>query len=869
MKSEQANIYKGALMGNWTVKSKAVWRMVYSILCILTLCASAGPLGSVTSFVKNGQTVRFTMQNGTMNVTVCTPKTIRVWAVLGSTFIAKDAYGASNFSWAASEYTTSETANDVVITTAALVVTVSKSSGAISYRDQSSSTLCAESPTTVKDLTAITKYSNAPYSFTTNFLIASDESIYGFGHYPLTDKKLDWKGSNSELYPARYTTSGDLLTIPVAISNRGYGIFWDNILNTLSWQQSNSIMSVKATYAPFLDYYFMYGPQIDTIIKAYRDISGKPPMFGKWVMGFHQSKCAYNSQAEVLSIAKEFRNRKIPIDNIITDWNWWTDWGTFQFKPAQWPNPTAMNDSLHNGLHCHSQLSIWTVFNPGNPNYDELNGAGCLGAGGFPNGNAKYNNVFMTKCDSIYWKQVSQQIWTKKFDAIWNDATEGDMYANIDWRSPAYALMVCKTSYEGQRAITNDKRVYTLTRSAWAGQQRYGFTLWSGDIQTDFAELKRQIPAGLNYCMSGMPYWCTDIGGYWKQTDAETMTRWFEFGTFCPVFRVHGSADKEPWRYGAAAEKTMTDYIKLRYRLMPYIYSLAWKVTSEGYTMMRGLLMDFKNDVTARNSVNQFMFGPALLVNPVTDAAVTSRQVYLPAGKWIDFWTGSATNGGATVTAAAPLQTIPMYVPAGSILPMGPDLQYATEKPADTIELRVYPGADGSFTLYEDENDNYNYEKGQYATIPITWNDVAQTLTIGARQGTFPGMLDKRMFNVVVVSPNHGSGGGFTATPDARVAYDGTPLSVKNGQITGASRVESNQLIHFAGITHKELRIVASNDDAWKVRVFDLRGRVVFSMVEKGPKSILLQGLLSNGMYMLSIQFLNDNTMMRQKIVVQ
>jgi alpha-D-xyloside xylohydrolase len=841
------------------------------IVLLLLHDVFAGPLGAVTSFQKNGQTVQFSMQNGIMNVTVCSPKIIRVWCVLGSSFIAKDAYGVIATNWGTTAYTTSETSTDVTITTSALNVVVAKASGVISYRNLSSTAIAAEASSPVKDLTASVTYANAPFSFTTNFLIGPDESIYGFGQYPITDKNLDWKGSSSDLYPARYTTSGDLLTIPVAISNKGYGIFWDNILNNLSWLQSNTVMSVKASYAPYLDYYFMYGPQIDTVIKDYRYVSGKPPMFGKWAMGYHQSKCQYNSQAEVLSIAKEFRTRKIPIDNIVTDWQWWTDWGTFQFKSAEWPNPTAMNDSLHNGLHCHSQLSVWTVFNPGSPNYNELNAAGCLGgASGFPFGSSKYNNVFLTKCDSIYWKQVSQQIWTKKFDAIWNDATEGDMYSALDWRSPAYALMVCKTSYEGQRAITNDKRVYTLTRAAWAGQQRYGFTLWSGDIQTDFAELRRQIPAGLNYCMSGMPYWCTDIGGYWQQTDPITMTRWFEFGTFCPIFRVHGSADKEPWRYGAATEKILTDYIKLRYRLMPYIYSLMWKTTDEGYTMMRGLLMDFANDATARNCATQFMFGPALLVNPVTDSLATTRQVYLPAGKWFDFWTGTPGNGGANVTASAPLQTIPIFVPAGSILPMGPDLQYATEKPADTVELRVYPGADGAFTLYEDENDNYNYENGQYAKIPFAWNDASQTFTIGTRQGTFPGMLDRRVFDVVVVSPNHGSGPGFTVAPDARVSYDGSQISVRNGQISGAlPPKKNNHLVRFASLTRNVLHIAASNRDSWKVRVLDLRGRAVYTITDSGTKNIMLRQELSKGMYMLSVQFRSENAVMRQKIIIQ
>jgi alpha-D-xyloside xylohydrolase len=852
-------------MMNYLVKRNAFGRFavltaVFLILSAVYFCAYAGPLGSVTSYTTNGQTVRFTMQNGTMNVTVCTPKIIRVWAVLGSTFIAKDAYAANNFSWAASAYTTSQTTTDVVITTAAVTVTVSKSNGAITYRDLSSTTLLAESPTIVKDITPITKYSNAPYSFTTNFLIASNESIYGLGQYPVTNKPLDWKGYGSALYPARYTTSGDLLTIPVAVSNKGYGIFWDNFLNNLSWQQTNTIMTVNASYAPYLDYYFMYGPEIDTVIKDYRSITGNPPMFGKWVFGYHQSKCQYNSQAEVLSIAKEFRNRKIPIDNIITDWQWWTDWGTFQFKPAQWPNPTAMNDSLHNGLHCHSQLSIWTVFNPGNPNYTELSNAGCLGATGFPNGNALYNNTLLTKCDSIYWRQVSQQIWTKRFDAIWNDATEGDMYANLDWRSPAYALMVCKTSYEGQRAITNDKRVYTLTRAAWAGQQRYGFTLWSGDIQTDFAELKRQIPAGLNYCMAGMPYWCTDIGGYWRQTDSMTMVRWFEYGTFCPVFRVHGSADKEPWRYGTQALTIMTNYINLRYRLMPYIYSLAWKVTSEGYTMMRGLLMDFRNDATARNSVNQFMFGPALLVNPVTDAGVTSRQVYLPSGTWTDFWTGAQVNGGTTISASAPLQTIPLYAPAGSIIPMGPELQYATEKTADTIELRVYPGANGSFTLYEDENDNYNYEQGQYATIPITYVDNPHNVIVGARSGSFTGMGQKKVFNVVYVANNHGIGEGKTANPDCQLIYTGTQVSCS--PVVGTIQDAAARVSPFMrpDMTFKAARDRIVFDNAYagvakSVAIYNLSGKLVaIKTVGKNAVDLRKDFGVRNGVYIVKVK---------------
>ena len=394
-------------------------------------------------------------------------------------------------------------------------------------------------------------------------------------------------------------------------------------------------------------------------------------------------------------------------------------------------------------------------------------------------------------------------------DGWWLDASEPELigkwgeYRNFQTAGGpgaavfnAYPLMHTTSIFEGQRKESSDKRVFTLTRSAYAGQQRNGAVTWSGDIKGNWDVFAKQISAGINFTLSGIPYWNTDTGGFFggSPTDpkyAELFTRWFQFSAFCPMFRVHGSATedgveptqkdkpgKEMWQFAPETEKILIDYDKLRYHLLPYIYSVAWKVTHENSTMMRGLVMDFRNDPQVYNIPDQYLFGPAIMVNPVTHAGAETRKVYLPAGtSWTDFWTGQSTPGGQSVDAAAPIGTLPLYVRAGSIIPYGPEVQSAMEK-EDPIELRVYTGADGSFTLYEDEGDNYNYEKGAYATIPFTWDEKAKTLTIGARQGQFPGMLAARTFRVVFVSPQHGAGLDTTGKADKDVSYDGTAVTV-------------------------------------------------------------------------------------------
>jgi alpha-D-xyloside xylohydrolase len=400
-----------------------------------------------------------------------------------------------------------------------------------------------------------------------------------------------------------------------------------------------------------------------------------------------------------------------------------------------------------------------------------------------------------------YWELMDKALFKIGVDAWWLDTTEpetegqeenillghklfagsGDRYVNI------FPLETTRAVYEGQRSASDRKRVFILSRSAFAGSQRYGVTAWSGDVLSDWLSFKRQIPAGLNFSLSGIPYWTTDIGGFISGGDLsdpkfrELFVRWFQFGTFSPIFRVHGTRsnpdENELWSYGPES-KILFQYDDLRYRLLPYIYSLAWKVTSESYTPMRPLVMDFRDDVNAQNVGDQFMYGPAFLVNPVTEQGATQRRIYLPKGKWYDFWTGAKVEGGKFADVPAPLERMPLYVRAGSIIPMAPEEEYSNQKPADPIELRVYPGADGDFTIYEDEGDTYNYEKGQYATIPIHWNDTTHTLTVGARKGSFSGMLETRRLNVIMVEENHGAGIEPPSAPDQAAQYSGGEISL-------------------------------------------------------------------------------------------
>jgi len=583
-------------------------------------------------------------------------------------------------------------------------------------------------------------------------------------------------------------------------------------------------VSLYSEVADQIDYYFVHGNNLDQVISGYRTITGKAPMMPKWAMGFWQSREHYNSQDDILSTVKEFRNRKIPLDNVVQDWFYWKEdqWGSHEFDPARYADPKGMIQSLHADFHTQLMISVWPKFYAGLKNYDLFNEHGWLYKRNVEKGQkdwvgpgyvSTFYDAYNADARKLFWNLMNEKLFSIGLDAWWLDCTEPDICSNLSRTETilrqhptalgsasrylnAFSLMNAKAVYEGQRSTNNNQRVYILTRSAFAGQQRYAATTWSGDVASRWFDLKAQISSGMNFTLSGLPYWSMDIGGfsveprYERPTEAdldewrELNTRWYQFGAFAPVFRVHGQFPlREVYNIapeGHPAYQSMLAYNKLRYRLMPYIYSLAGMVTQQDYTIMRGLVMDFENDKNVLAINDQFMFGPALLVNPVYEYKSRARSVYLPSGSdWYELNSGKYLTGGQTVIADAPYTEIPLYVKAGSILPCGPEIQYTSEKPADPIRLFVYTGSDGSFTLYEDENTNYNCEKGEFSLVTFSYSEKNKTLTVGPRQGSFAGMLMKRTFEIVFISSQKPSGLDFLSTPDAQVTYTGEQQSVK------------------------------------------------------------------------------------------
>ena len=624
----------------------------------------------------------------------------------------------------------------------------------------------------------------------------TQEAFYGLGQHQ--GGVWNYRGEAVDL-----SQDNTNISIPMLLSSRGYGIFWNNGSRSRFNNRFVHAFYLSSEVSDSIDYYFLYGPDFDHIIAAYRELTGSVPLFGKWAYGYWQCKNRYDSQQELLAIAQKYRELHIPLDNIVQDWFWWNIMGDPVFN-KNYPDPNGMVDALHND-HVHLMISVWPYFRPGSPVYDDMDKRGffiakTIAPSFHPVGQALYD-AFNPDARKYYWNLMDNALFKIGADAWWLDTTEpetegretnilvtnkvnggenGARYAN------EFPLYTTSAVYDGQREASGKKRVFILSRSAYAGEQRNAAAVWSGDIDPNWETFRRQIPAGLNYSLSGLPYWTTDIGGFVSANPddpayRELYVRWFEFGAFCPIFRAHGTRttnQNEVWSYGPEAQKILVAYDKLRYRLMPYIYSLAWKTTSEGYTIMRPLVMDFREDVRAQNVGDQFLFGPAILVNPVTEPGATTRRLYLPNAQWYDFWTGTSIQGGRSLNAPTTIDRMPLYVRAGSILPLGPDVEYATQKSADPIELRVYRGANGTFILYEDENDTYNYEKGLYATIPMAWDDSTQSLTIGDRTGSFPGMLEKRTFRIVFVTDNHGVGGGLAETADKTVKYAGKTISV-------------------------------------------------------------------------------------------
>ena len=754
---------------------------------------------SIVSYSRIADGIEFQLHHGILKVRFCTDSMVHVTFHTGTRVEHPQPWIAKN-EWPSVAFHAEEDASrNIMLTTSGIRIVAERDSGALVFQDAQGTALVRESASPApRDLTAAVVNGENTFHASAYFDLTHDEALYGLGQHQ--SGLLNQRGTDVLLMQDNTNIS-----VPFLLSSRGYGLLWNSASLGRYENHFQPKLALRAEVADAVDYYLFYGPEFDRIIAACRTLTGRAPMLPLWAYGFWQSRLQYNTQQEMLDVATKYRDLKIPLDNLVLDFGWMERMGGHQFT-ADFPDPAAMFRKLHE-MHVHTMISVWPLYTPPSANFDEMSGNNYFVTGGrtqlpsyYPG--SRLFDSFNADARKTFWRQMKTDLYDKGVEAWWLDSSEpldfygeeqgpmlegahtglgiGTRYANI------YSLMETEAVYEGQRATRDKQRVFILTRSAFLGQQRNAAAAWSGDIAPDFATLRRQIPAGLNYSMSGLPYWTTDIGGFQggdpnDPAYQEVFVRWFQYGTFCPIFRTHGARKtNELWSYGPRAQEVLTYYDKLRYRLLPYIYSLAWEVTSGGYTPMRALVMDFPTDPKALEVDDEFMFGPAILVNPVTHAGATSRSVYLPAGaSWYDFWTGASLKGGQAVVAAAPLETMPLYVRAGSIVPMGPELQYTGEKPADPIELRIYRGADGKFTLYEDDGESYAYEKGEHATIVITWSEATRTLSIGARTGTFPGMLRERTLHVLLVERGYGLREGISAIPDKVLHYDGTAQTIK------------------------------------------------------------------------------------------
>ncbi len=654
------------------------------------------------------------------------------------------------------------------------------------------------------------------------FLPEEDEPFYGLGI--LQDGALSLRGKT------RYMIQGNTEDfVPIVQSIKGYGIFWDNPSPT-TFRDGTEGMLFESEVGESVDYYFIYGGDADGVIAGIRELTGKVPMLPLWSYGFMQSRERYKSSRELLDVLHGYRERKVPIDCVIQDWQYWGDnylWNAMEFLNENFSDAQGMIDEVH-AQNAKLMISIWASFGPMTKPYRELAEKGHLldfltwpqsGLSFWPPREDYLSGVrpydpFSAEARDIYWKNLLR-LENMGIDAWWMDSTEPDhinfkdsdleqMTGAGSFRKVRNAFPVESVSgvYDNQRKVS-DRRVMILTRSAYAGQQRYGANTWSGDVWSSWNTLRSQIPAGLGFSLTGNPNFNTDCGGFFPggynkrgapatcQTNPlfqELCVRWLQYGVFSPMMRSHGETSRrEIWEFGDpgdpiydAIEKT----IRLRYSLMPYIYGTAREVSALDGTFQRALMMDFASDRNCWTVADEFMFGKELLVAPVLEAQYTSENVlfdltpvdfspersstvYLPKGTdWYDFWTGERLKGGQTISRPTHIETIPLYVRAGGIVPLGPDVQYTSEKPWDNLEIRVYPGADGHFTLYEDEGDTYRYEDGAFSTILFSLK--GRVLTIGRRQGSFDGMLANRNFRIVL--------------PDGKtidVAYDGSARTVR------------------------------------------------------------------------------------------
>lgn len=639
----------------------------------------------------------------------------------------------------------------VVLATEAFRVRIAKATGEMIFEDAKGQRLLKDPPWG-KNATQ-----GAPAQ---TFDLDPEEAIYGLGQHQ--GGQLDYRGASVLLQQVNSDVG-----VPMLVSSKGYGLLWNNAAVTrvdVATPYSANSVRFRSEAGGGVDYHFIYGPDIDQVVAGYRSLTGQAPMMARWTWGLWQSKERYQTQEETLSVVKRYRELGVPFDAVVQDWQYWPagGWGSHRFDAERFPDPAGLVEAVH-GLNAHIIISVWPRFDLGTANHDELSKAGAMFEpvyrNVYPAGEGRWYDAWSEKGREVYWSQIMRDLGRYDFDGWWLDGSEaelggqaGQMAALPTAAGPgaetynSYPLLHTAAVHDGMRRDMPGKRAFILTRSAYAGQQRNGAITWSGDVNGTWDTFAKQVPAALNFSVSGIPYWSTDIGGFFggdpkDPAYAELFTRWYQFAVFNPMFRVHGTgAGKELWAFDAATQQRLIAYDRLRYRLLPYIYATSWRVTNQADSMMRPLVMDFRDDPTALLVRDQYMFGRSLMVSPVTQRGADIRTVYLPKGDWYDFWTGARVAGGRVVAVKADIDTIPVHVPAGSILPLGPVLQYADQPSQEPLELRVYPGRNGTFELYDDAGDGYGYEKGERATVAVGWDDRRRALTLGTRVGRFPGM---------------------------------------------------------------------------------------------------------------------------------
>lgn len=741
-----------------------------------------------------------------IRITFHSDDVVRVYKTYGTDHTKKRSISITQEPMQAPEFTVSEEGSIVMLTGQSLKVAYDMYKSTVSViRLADGEVMIAE-----KAASTFTPRKDGPhdsYTVTGHFLLDDDEYIFGMGQ--IQDGNLNLRGQAYHLEIASLK-----VVIPYFQSSKNYAFFWDNYSPT-EFLDGAEGMQFSSTGTE-VDYYIIVGNTPSEVLSLERQLTGKSPMPALWNFGLYQSRQRYMSAQEVMEVVQKYRELQVPLDCVVQDWQYWGDnahWNAMEFLNPTYANYQEMIDYVH-ANNAKIMISIWSNFGPSTKPFKEMQAKGHLMTGdSYPFGSGvRPYDPWSSEARDIYWRYLYEGIASKGIDAYWMDSTEPD-YAPLNgdadfnfltgwgktWRSMrnTFPLAAVSGVHDHHRAVEKDgnttltgKRVSILTRSAFLGQQRYGANTWSSDIVANWSTLANQIPAALNFSACGIPYWNSDTGAFFGGNTGDAgwrrlFMRWVQFSCFCPMMRIHGDGNwREIYQFGSAHDGVgdydqFAKYIKLRYRLLPYLYSTAWQVSKHDQTFMQALPLAFADDRDGYDVKDEYMFGHSFLVAPIIQDAATSREVYLPKGAlWTDFWTGQLLEGGQHVTKTAPVDIIPLYVRAGSIIPWGPDVQYATEKPWDDMEVRVYPGADGTFTLYEDENDNYNYENGQYTEIPFTWNDATNTLTIGARTGSFEGMLTKRTFRLVKVSTRRGTGDAHTEHISYTVTYDGTEQQV-------------------------------------------------------------------------------------------